>query len=368
MQKRKEPKKVVAAAVETEIDPSEITYLGLDFGTSQSAIATSSGLKLNIASAVGWPKDFIAYNAVKKQIVFGNECIQNRTSLDIVYPLQKGVIKFRKTNSGKKSRNDREAHAGVELLKYLLGLVEKKDNERVFAVVSAPANAEIAGKQAIINAAQGLVDSIMVVSEPFLVAYSLGIFGFAVIVDLGAGTLDICRMSGTIPDKTDQKTLYIAGNEIDKEFYRLMKEKVSGIHITLNLARKIKEEYAFVGEGADKIDVDFYVDGKLTTIDISNELREACSIVIPEICDNVRDLVVSFDPELMSALVRNILLAGGGSRIRGLDKEIEANLSDLGSAQVTVVDDPFFQGALGGLKFAQEIPFEEWKQLYHRDN
>ena len=116
-----------------------------------------------------------------------------------------------------------------------------------------------------------------------------------------------------------------------------------------------------MGEGPEKIDVDFYVKGKLTTVDVSNELREACSIVIPEICNNVRDLIVSFDPEFMSALIRNIILTGGGSKIKGLDKEIEADLSELGSAKVTVVDDPFFQGALGGLKFAQEIPFGEWK-------
>jgi len=345
---------------------SEIMYLGLDLGTSQSAIATNNGLKLNIPSIVGWSKDFIAYSVVKKKIVFGEDCIKNRTSLDVVYPLEKGVIKYRNSSPGKSTVDDREANAAVELLKYLLGFVEKKKDQRVYAVVGTPARAELADKQAIIDAAEGLVDAILVVSEPFLVAYNLGIIDFAIIVDVGAGTLDICRMSGTIPEETDQKTLFIAGNEIDKIFCELMEDKIPGIHITLNLARKIKEEYAFVGEEPEIVDVEFYVDGKLTTIDVSNELREACSIVVPEICNKVRDLIVSFDPEYIAALFKNIFLTGGGSKIKGLDKEIEANLSELGSVKVTVVDEPFFQGALGSLKLGQEIPFYEWEPLLNQ--
>jgi len=356
-------KEVAYSDDKSGINSSEIIYLGLDLGTSQSAIVTNNGLKLNIPSIVGWSRDFIAYNLLKKKIVFGEDCIKNRTSLDVVYPLEKGVIKDRNSSPSKNTLDGHEDNVAVELLKYLFGFVEKNNDQKIFAVVGAPARAELSDKQAIINAAEGLVDSILVVSEPFLVAYNLGILKFAIIVDIGAGTLDICRMSGTIPEENDQKTLFIAGNKIDKIFYELMKDKVPGIHITLNLARKIKEEYAFVGEGPERIDVDFYVDGKLTTVDVSNELREACSIVIPEICNKVRDLIVSFDPEFISVLLKNVYLAGGGSKIKGLDKVIEANLSELGPARVTVVENPFFQGALGSLKLAKEIPFDEWKPL-----
>ena len=168
------PKEVVVVTEKTEIDPSNIIYVGFDFGTSQSVLVSSTGLRLNIASAVGWPKDFIAYNVVQKQIIFGDECLKHRSSLDIVYPMESGVIKYRKAGSSKKQGDEREAAAAVELLRYLLGLVERKAGQKVFAVVGSPARVEIADKQVIIDAAKGLVDSILVVSEPFLVAYSLG--------------------------------------------------------------------------------------------------------------------------------------------------------------------------------------------------
>jgi len=360
--KQNTPERTASKSQKSKLNPSEMIYLGLDLGTSQSAIATSTGLKLNVASIVGWPKDFIAFNVVKKTIVFGDECIKYRTSLDINYPLDKGVIKYRGKSSEGKPKDEKEAKAPIELLKYLLGLVEKKGNQKIYTVVGAPARSTVDDKQAIIDAAEGMIDSIMVVSEPFLVAYSLGLFGNTIVVDLGAGTLDICRMPGTIPEEVDQRTLYIAGNEIDKKFDELLKEKNPGIHVNLSLARKIKEEYAFVSGGTDKIALDFYVDGKLTSIDVANELCEACSIVVPEIISSVRELIVTFDPEFMSSLARSIILTGGGSGIKGLAAEIEAGLSELGTVMVTVDDDPLFRGALGGLKLAQEMPMEEWEQ------
>ena len=349
--------------LETKKESSDILYFGLDLGTFQSALAASSGLRLNVGSVVGWPKDFISYKLLNKQIVFGEECLKNRPSLNVVYPLENGVIKYRDTGAGEKPEDDKTASAPVELIRHLLSLAEAREGEKIFAVVGSPAKASLEDKQAIINASEGLVDSILVVSEPFLVAYSLGIYGFAIIVDIGAGTLDICRMHGTIPDEDDQRTLYSAGNEIDKKFFELMKEKVSGIQLTLSLSRKIKERYGYVGEGQDTMNVDFYVDGRLETIDIANEIKEACSIIVPEICDNIRELVVSFDPEYMGELTKNIVLAGGCSQIKGLAHEIETNLSDLGSVRINVIDDPIYAGAVGGLMLAQEMPVEEWEQV-----
>ena len=86
---------------------------------------------------------------------------------------------------------------------------------------------------------RNLVDSVMVVSEPFLVAYGLGLYNNALVVDIGAGTLDLCRMHGTIPEESDQRTLYKAGNYIDEQFHSLLQEKVKDSPISRNLANSI---------------------------------------------------------------------------------------------------------------------------------
>ncbi len=44
-------------------------------------------------------------------------------------------------------------------------------------------------------------------------------------------------------------------------------------------------------------------------------------------------------------------------------KAIEKDLSDLGEVNVSLVDDPVFAGAIGGLKLANDMPAEEWENL-----
>ncbi len=335
---------------------ADIIYLGVDLGTSNCSIASSTGLKQNISSIVGWPKDFVAYNVVKKPIVYGSDCIKHRTALDVVFPLERGVIKYR----GGENATEYEAIAAAELLKHLVGLIEKTEDQKIFAVVGAPALAEPEDKQAIIDALDGLVDSVLLVSEPFLVAYNLGMLECAIVVDIGAGTLDICRMSGTIPDDDDQRTSYTAGDEIDWILLEALMDKIPGVQLSPTLVKRIKEEHGFVGERTTNVEVELYVGGHAATYDITEEVGAACSILVPIICDTVRELILNYEPESLPILFRNVILTGGGSKIKGLAREIELNLAQDGSARVNIVSDPFFQIPLGSLRLAQEIPNDVW--------
>ena len=67
--------------------------VGIDLGTSRSAISASNGKKKWVESYVGWPKDFIAKKVVGKPVLFGEEALHNRLSLEIFRPLERGVIK-----------------------------------------------------------------------------------------------------------------------------------------------------------------------------------------------------------------------------------------------------------------------------------
>ena len=58
-----------------------------------------------------------------------------------------------------------------------------------------------------------------------------------------------------------------------------------------------------------------------------------------------------------------MVLAGGGSGIRGLGSQIERRLSDMGEVAVHTVDDPVRLGAMGGLRLAMEVPEDMWKNL-----
>ena len=234
----------------------------------------------------------------------------------------------------------------------------------VYAVIGVPSEASVKNRDAIIQAARETVDSVMLCSEPFSVAYGLEMLDDVLVIDIGAGTTDLCRMHGTMPDESDQITMTAAGDAIDQELSRLLKENYPEAQFTINMVRGIKEQYGAVGELFDAAVVELPVQGKPTPFDLTNEIREACQTIINPIVEGLGKLVASFDPEFQDRLKGRVLLAGGGSQIKGLDKAIEAEMHRLlGSGTVVRVEEPMYGGANGALKIAHDMPAEYWEQL-----
>ena len=108
---------------------------------------------------------------------------------------------------------------------------------------------------------------------------------------------------------------------------------------------------------------DIPVDGRPTKHDITDEMRRACESILPAIVESTLELIAKFDPEYQDIIRQNIILAGGGSQIRGLDEYLENVLSEYGPAKVHIVDDPLFSGADGALALAQDMPAEYWTDV-----
>jgi rod shape-determining protein MreB and related proteins len=343
---------------------NEILYIGIDMGTSQSSIVTSTDVRCTVASVVGWPKDLISYRFLKKQVVIGQECLKNRMAVDMIWPLEHGVFRYRPAaEDDQNGKSPREAQAIEHLVNYVLELAERNEGQEIRAVIGAPARSSAEDRQALRDAFKGKVEYALIASEPFLVAYGLDLFNNALVIDIGAGSLDMCRMHGTIPDDEDQRTMLKAGSYIDSRFHMLLQEKVKDTPITIEMARRIKEQYAFVSSQKEVIYVDFQVQGKPKTYDVTEELREACESILPELITAARELIITYDPEFQNELRQNILLAGGGSQIRGLAEEVRSNLTEFGPCRVTVVEDPVYAGAAGALKLATDMPEVEWRQM-----
>ena len=56
----------------------------------------------------------------------------------------------------------------------------------------------------------------------------------------------------------------------------------------------------------------------------------------------IRELITTFEPEFQDEIRNNIVLAGGGSQIKGLPEVIESNLTEFGAARVTMIEDPVY--------------------------
>ncbi len=330
-------------------DTNGVLHVGIDLGTSHSAISASNGARHVVDSYVGWPVDMVARKVLKKSVLIGREALENRTMLDLRRPLERGLIK---EGSGK------DEAAVHELLQHLLTLVGVKpdDPERpqVRAVVGVPAEA---------LRVNNIADRLMIVSEPFAVAYGLEALVHTLIIDIGAGTTDFCVMNGRYPTDEDQRTLELAGDAVDSRLAALLRERHPNAQFSIHMVREWKEKWSFVGAPTSPAMVTVPVAGKPTRLDITNEIRAACESLVPPVSETMLELVSRVEPEYQEKVRHNITLAGGGSQIFGLGKTLEQALVEVGGGRVQMVSDVVFSGAAGGLTLALDAVDADWEKL-----
>jgi rod shape-determining protein MreB len=333
---------------------NEVLQVGIDLGTSRSSISASNGARHVVDSYVGWPVDMVARKVVKKPVLFGKEALDNRPMLDLHRPLERGLIK---------EGSQKDEQAVRELLGHLISLAGAKETQRVFAVVGVPAEALRVSRQHLRNAVAGMADSLMIVSEPFAVAYGMDSLLHTMIIDIGAGTTDFCVMNGRYPTEDDQRTLTNAGDAVDEQLATLIRNKMPDGRFSIYMVRDWKEKGSFVGEPKEPVVVKVPVHGKPTDLDITAEMRRACESLLGPISETMLDLISRVEPEYQEDVRRNVILAGGGSQIPGLAAALEKTLDEMGGGRVRAVEDPVFAGSNGGLAIALDAPETDWESL-----
>jgi rod shape-determining protein MreB and related proteins len=159
------------------------------------------------------------------------------------------------------------------------------------------------------------------------------------VVDIGGGTSEIAVIS--LGGVVVARSLRVAGDEMNEdiinycrdEFNLLIGEKTAEeVKIGIGSAYAQRETMTMPVRGRD------LVTGFPKEIIMNDEqVREALSRSIRIIINNVKTVIEETPPELISDIMqRGIILAGGGSLIRGLDRLI-ANQTDM---PVRMMEDP----------------------------
>ena len=352
--------------------------VGIDLGTSHCAVSASNGQRHVIESYVGWPVDMVAHKVLKKEVLVGTEAVDNRTMLDLHRPLERGLLK---EGSGK------DLAAVKVLLRTLLDLAGankaapaakssepegeraskakagKASKPKVRAVIGVPAEAMRVNKEQLRRALEGEVDALMIVSEPFAVAYGLDALLHSMVIDIGAGTSDFCVMRGRFPTEDDQRTLPNAGDSIDELLLKQISESHPTAQVSIFMARDWKEKHGFVGKPQQRVKVTAPVNGTPTTLDITDELRTACESIIGPITETMLDLLPRVEPEFQEKVRNNVILSGGSSQIAGLRSALEDGLKPVGGGSIRGVKNPVFEGSDGGLALALDAPDADWDKL-----
>ena len=342
-----------------------ILYIGIDLGTSRTSIAASNGIRGSMPSIVGYPKDVVSRKLLKREAIFGEDAIKHRLSINFYRPLEKGVIKGSDGN-GSYSENDIEMNlnAARDLVKHAISMAKPLADELIYGVIGCPAQSSIKNKGYLIEVAKEALDSVMICSEPFAVAYGMDSLTDLQIIDIGAGTVDLCRMHGTLPKEEDQVTLKTAGDYIEKELARLISQSYPEAQFSDNMVQSIKEIHATVMENTLPIKVEFPVQGKPREFDITKEMKAACRSIISPIVKALGKLIATLDTEVQMRLKDNVFLSGGGSQMCGLVEAIEKEMKErLGHGRIIAVEEPEYAGAKGALKIAHDMPPDFWDQL-----
>lgn len=333
-------------------------FVGIDLGTSQSSISTSDGEHHMVESFVGWPVDMIAKKVLKQDVLVGRDAIENRRMLDLHRPLERGLLK---------EGSEKDLQAVRELISHLMEVSgaakAHSGGAKVYAVIGVPAEALRVNRQHLREAIRGFVDHLIIVSEPFAVAYSLDALLNALVVDIGAGTADFCVMQGRYPTDEDQRTLPNAGDWVDAQVLKVLGEEQPDLRVSIHSARSWKENHGFVGNSKKPVNVTIPVGGKPTQIDITGALKQACEAIVPPVAETMLDLIASVEPEYQEIIRNNVILAGGTAAMPGLANALEESMSAYGGGTVQVAEDPVFQGADGGLALAMDAPRSDWEKV-----
>ncbi len=176
------------------------------------------------------------------------------------------------------------------------------------------------------------------------------------IIDIGGGTTEMAVIS--LAGVVFSKSIRIGGDEMDeaiinylKRTYNLMvgERTAEEIKIRIGSGFPMEEELTMDVRGRD------LVAGLPKMISItSEEVREALSEPIAQIVEAVRITLERTPPELSADLIeKGLILAGGGSLLRGLDKLI----SEETGLPVHLADDPLTAVALGTGKVLSELRY-----------
>ena len=166
------------------------------------------------------------------------------------------------------------------------------------------------------------------------------------IVDIGGGTTEIAVIS--LGGMVLNRSLRIAGDELDQDIINYLKmryglligEKTAeNIKIEICSAMPLKDEKETVVRGRD------LSSGLPKSIKVSSkEIREALMGTINQIISTLAEVLEETPPELLADILeRGIVITGGGSLIRGLDKKIAEETK----MPVWVADDPLTTVARG---------------------
>lgn len=293
--------------------------VGIDLGTANSLVyVRGKGIVLEEPTVVAVDSDSreILKLGREAQVMIG----RTPSSITTIRPLKDGVIC--------------EYEITMQMLQYFLKKACGKRVGHPRVVICVPSGVTEVQEKAVRDAAQKAGASMAyLIEEPVAAAIGANIDISSadgnMIVDIGGGTTDIAVISMDSVVVSD--SIKVGGDKFDEAIIKYMRQK-HNLLIGERTAEHIKKTVGSVWRDGEVLTMDVkgrcISQGLPTRIRISSaEMLEALMPPISEIIDAICSVIERTPPELVADIIKNgIVMTGGGSRLRGLDKLIEYTL------------------------------------------
>lgn len=294
--------------------------VGIDLGTANILIyVKGEGIVLNEPSIV------VVDTNENKVIAMGNEAKEmigkTPENIKVIKPLKDGVIAdFEITE--------------LMLNNYIKRVKAKSLLTRPRVLICCPSNITEVEKSAIIEAAERTgARKVFIEEEPKVAAIGAGIKiknpTGNMVIDIGGGTTDIAVLS--MNNIVISSSLIIAGNTFDQDIINYIREKYQ-VLIGERTAEDIKINFANVYKPDKKKELIVkgrnLITGLPITITINQEdTAKALEDSIKKIVSVSINVLENTPPELAADIVdKGVILTGGGSLLKGLQKVLKQNL------------------------------------------
>ncbi len=321
--------------------------LGIDLGTANTLVfVKGKGVVLREPSVV-------AKNIETGQIEAVGNSARNmigRTpgNISVIRPMKDGVIADYDTTA--------------VMMKYYIKKAMR--NRSFFArkpnvMICVPSGITMVEERAVVDATKqaGAKDAFPI-AEPFAAAIGSGLPVWeptgSMIVDIGGGTTEVAVIS--LGGVVTSQSIRTAGDNMDEAITQYIR-KTYNLMIGERSAESIKMDIGTAGEVSEDVEMDIRGRDLLTglpkTITItSSEIATSLKETVDAIVEAVKNTLEKTPPELAADIMdRGIVLSGGGSLLRNIDKVI----SDETKMPVFVTDDPLDSVAIGTGKSLEYI-------------
>ncbi|MEN9338368.1 MAG: hypothetical protein RI945_93 [Candidatus Parcubacteria bacterium] len=297
--------------------------IGIDLGTTNTLVClVGTGIVINEPSVVA------INNKTSKIVALGREAknMMGRTPehINVVRPIIDGVIS--------------DYEVTEEFLSYLINKANSINKKffRPRVVIGIPIGITDVEIRAVEDAAISAgAREVYIIEEPAAAAIGMGLSvdtpTGSMIIDIGGGTTDIAILS--LSGIVIRKTLRVAGDKMNQDIisfirsqYKVLIGEKTAEEIKIEIGSALGDEYAPIREmpvkGRD------LVTGLPKEILVSDvDIREAMYSSLFQIVDSAREVLEVSPPEVLGDILRDgIVLTGGGSLIKNIDKLFESHL------------------------------------------